>query len=617
MMAQAISDLEYKIREQQSQISRLTTDLISANNTIERSQSKIEILLEATEQIAAVRDKFLAIVQASNSILHEIPVQEVIEVEMYFYERESSGGGGYAFFGVKTDRIDNGPAQVRLDSVADIRHDFYRTLPDPIPQILETYGSNRCSLVDEVLWVPLSHGETLLGVISIKGIDRQLITEDDKHSVDTVSQFLSVSLENLGFTLELEQKIRERTKQLNSSLAELEQKNTTLAASYQKLEDLNHTNHQLLQKLGALHEVHLKSLGSWLDNLLKSLNPSDQKLAQDTLREIHHIEEMLQPIASLYFSEKAIKNKHVLLAEANKKQQIIAKMALGGTGVTLDIAETLEQGQELLDQQAYDILFVDSEFIELTAHAYQKYPKIQSVFMTQDEPSHYIQILKDYPFLGNIVSRNPEDRTFTLKNILTTVSKLTSQNIFGLEKYLSWGVDIHRHAVTCSQTRGELVDAMEADFKLLGIRRNMLTRCKMVAEELLMNAIYDAPVDVHGKQLYNHLPRTTPVQLDGEQSGTFRYACDGLLLAIAVEDPFGALDRETILTYIMECYSGGQTRMKQEGGAGLGLFQIMEMSDLLVINVKPRLKTEVIALFNIDPNKPKTNSNKSLHYFYG
>ena len=50
-----------------------------------------------------------------------------------------------------------------------------------------------------------------------------------------------------------------------------------------------------------------------------------------------------------------------------------------------------------------------------------------------------------------------------------------------------------------------------------------------------------------------------------------------------------------------------------KGGAGKGLFIISESSDLVIYNVARGRKTEVIALFDLDPLKEKKTT--SLHYF--
>ena len=97
----------------------------------------------------------------------------------------------------------------------------------------------------------------------------------------------------------------------------------------------------------------------------------------------------------------------------------------------------------------------------------------------------------------------------------------------------------------------------------------------------------------------------------------FRFATDGVLMAISVEDPFGGLDAVTLFKYLEKCYSGtgslndGRT---DKGGGGRGLHQIIENSDLVVFNIDPGKRTEVIALFNTD-QKSGVQRNPNLHFF--
>jgi hypothetical protein len=53
-----------------------------------------------------------------------------------------------------------------------------------------------------------------------------------------------------------------------------------------------------------------------------------------------------------------------------------------------------------------------------------------------------------------------------------------------------------------------------------------------------------------------------------------------------------------------------------KGGAGLGLYQLISKSDLVIFNVEADKKTEVIALFNTDPKLAKIHKTPSFHFFY-
>lgn len=409
---------------------------------------------------------------------------------------------------------------------------------------------------------------------------------------------------------------KELENQLRQSLEQQENQNTMLAASNRKLEDSNQSREGLMKQLSDFHGTHIKTLQKTLDSLIEDTTDDSKALFQNFAREVHYVEEMLRPVSQLYFSEQTIQSKRVLLAETNKKNQIIAKMALGGTGMSLDITSNYEEGCDLLENNKYDIICVDDQLIKLVSVAQKCTSPPLPVLMTSGDGQVYLPLLRQYPDISNIISRNEADRTFTLKNILVTVSKLLSEDLFGLEKYLSWGVEVFQQPVSKSDARLEAVEKMESTLKNFGIRSKVVRQSGMVIEELLMNAIYDAPVDAQGHPLYNHLPRTTSIELRPEEQATLRYAFDGLLLGVSVEDPFGMLSRQIILDYLESCYEGKAGSLnKKKGGAGRGLFQIINASDLMVINVKPGIKTEVISFFNLDPAKADDKKTSSLHYF--
>ncbi|MGE0762142.1 MAG: cyclic nucleotide-binding domain-containing protein [Bdellovibrionales bacterium] len=439
--------------------------------------------------------------------------------------------------------------------------------------------------------------------------DKLDLTNQKAKRIEEMNSRLENAQEQLRhINQELELKVEERTLALKLKTEDLmnvnqkmEARNAEVVASHRKLEELYANRSSTMEHLQDLYKNHLVPLRFSLDSLVGTGDEQTRRATNEARSEIEQALQLLEPIASLYSTELAMRSKRVLLADSNKKQQINVKMALGGTGVKLDIVGSMDEARDKLDQN-FDILFVDSTMLELAGAAVVKNPNTKLVLMTSEPVPKYLPDLMKLTFMPNIVSRSDEDRTFTIKNIMTTMTKLISQDLFGLEKYLAWGVEAHTSPVTHSNDRTKLIHEMEQYFESLGIRRTNRERMAVVCEELLMNAIYDAPADSSGKSLYNHLPRTVEVSLAPEHHGKFRYATDGMFCAVSVEDPFGALSGTTILKYLQSCYGGeAGTYNKQKGGAGRGLHQIVENSDLVVFNIQPGRRTEVIALFNVDP----------------
>lgn len=312
---------------------------------------------------------------------------------------------------------------------------------------------------------------------------------------------------------------------------------------------------------------------------------------------------------------QAVGDKSVLLVESDKKQQVIARMAVGGTGVRLDIANAKDEAESFIQQKKYDAILCEEAFLDILVQAHKSKISPHLVLLTNPNVADNIQTLKGLPFVDNIMSRDPEDRSFTVRSLLTTMTKVLNRNIFGIEKYLSWGADIQQRTVRSSKEREELKNDMIEHFKLSGIRTSILDRLFLVGEEMLMNAIYDAPTDVNGQSIYNHLPRRTEINLEKNQESTLRYALDGTMIALSVEDPFGALTKDVIIQYLETCYQGRAGSLNaNKGGAGRGLHQIIENSDLTIFNVKKGVKTEVISLFSLEAGRKE--HRPSFHYFF-
>ncbi|MBL7545747.1 MAG: cyclic nucleotide-binding domain-containing protein [Bdellovibrionaceae bacterium] len=305
-------------------------------------------------------------------------------------------------------------------------------------------------------------------------------------------------------------------------------------------------------------------------------------------------------------------DKSVLLIDTDRKQLVLAKMAVGSSGVRMDVASDVESAKQLLLLNKYDLIVFDDTCADI-ADSISDIKK--AVMITNKKVQGNIPVLKKNKKVNNLITRDPEDKQLTIKTLLTTLSKLLNNDVFGIEKYLAWGVDIQNKKVTSSSDRMKLKDDMVVYFKRLGIRNTILEKMYLVTEELLMNAIYDAPTDKMGKALYNHLPRKVEVVLDSHLQSVIKYGCDGIYLAVSVTDPFGSLTKDIIINYLDSCYSGQAGSLNQgKGGAGRGLHQIVENSDLTIFNVKPGQRTEVISIFLTETNKKEPNP--SFHYFF-
>jgi len=199
--------------------------------------------------------------------------------------------------------------------------------------------------------------------------------------------------------------------------------------------------------------------------------------------------------------------------------------------------------------------------------------------------------------LTNLLAKNGE---VDAEDLIVTVQKILKREIFGLEKYFIWGVDPVTRKLTRASQKQELLDEAEAYARGIGVHPRLATQFKTVADELMTNAVYNAPRDAAGNSRWGHVARVDEVELGPGEEIEVKFCSDGRRLGIAASDPFGSLTQERLLDYLAKCFRRGDDQIDQKaGGAGLGFYYIFDAVSHLVANIATGRRTEMIGLIDI------------------
>ena len=256
----------------------------------------------------------------------------------------------------------------------------------------------------------------------------------------------------------------------------------------------------------------------------------------------------------------------------------------------------------------------DAQFAALT-------PNGTSLVMLGDslEDNEIAQLLRT-PGIDHLISDSAD---LDEGELLTTSVKLASGDIFGVEKYLPWGAKIHELEVRTYDEKRRALDAIVAYAKSTGARRPLMARLEHVTDELLMNALYDAPAVREG---ISTLARINALGADfnkvvPEESAVLRYGCDGRYFAVSAVDTFGELRKDVIFDHLVRArLQKGQPLAEGEGrgGAGLGLYFILSSATRFIVNIHPGHRTEVMCLFDMKQSGREMDScARSVHIFTG
>jgi hypothetical protein len=184
-----------------------------------------------------------------------------------------------------------------------------------------------------------------------------------------------------------------------------------------------------------------------------------------------------------------------------------------------------------------------------------------------------------------------------------------------ISAYLDWGYSLMELDVRTNVERDEAVMKIGELITKLAVPRRIVDMFGELAHELLMNAMYDAPIDpATGLPKFAH-DRKSDVRLADNERPTVRLACDGSKLVLQVRDPFGRLERRHVFDGLSRGLAGGEMDTSH-GGAGLGMMVCHNSTSAMFFDVARGRHTEVTALFELDMNLRELRTQaKSLHFW--
>jgi hypothetical protein len=196
------------------------------------------------------------------------------------------------------------------------------------------------------------------------------------------------------------------------------------------------------------------------------------------------------------------------------------------------------------------------------------------------------------------------------EEILATAQKLIRGDCFGLDKYMAWGAEVRSYTLEDALERDAVVAAIASDVTRVGLPDRIGSLVSVVADELLANALYAAPVDDSGAKHRVHDPRDRSRLLADRDVVSLRWSTDGRYLAIEVRDRWGTIEPAAIETRL----AATKTSTAE---SGMGLPLAYACSNQLVVNLAPKLMTEVIALLDIRYKPTELARSASFHAFWG
>lgn len=316
----------------------------------------------------------------------------------------------------------------------------------------------------------------------------------------------------------------------------------------------------------------------------------------------------------------------VVVLERNRRvgqriaRVLTAAIGLGDVAYIEDVADL----HGLVGETTRLVACNDIDVGDVAAALCPTYHDLRLLAWFRDDPSDAIAVAQKQPALGNILGW-PSFQSMPRPWELALCGRRLCDPLDaspGLVDLLRWGAVERMWSPETTIDRDVVVAEVSQMVLQLGLPARAADRISEIAHELLMNAMYDAPVDRDGQPRYAY-DRTQDLVLGETERPVVKLATDGIVLGLEVIDRFGGLTRDQVLNGVERglraldrdhCDDVVDT---SHGGAGLGMAKIYRGSAALVCDVAPGHFTRVISLHELDISPREMRAlPASLHYFH-
>jgi len=293
------------------------------------------------------------------------------------------------------------------------------------------------------------------------------------------------------------------------------------------------------------------------------------------------------------------------------KDPVLAEFAKAVASLCLlkpQIEQTAKAGVAFIDQKQPDVILVssetDKEFKEFENEV-QSQIGLYSIkinpntifYFSKNDLSDLVALVTS-PIFGNIVYPQLNELEKSAHHFSRLIKFVLHERAFGLEVFFGDQVKIQSIQLTNSSQKIRAVESVRKLLAAVGFKSRSATVIANAVDELLMNAIFDAPVDDLGKALFDKTNRNLELNLDEKNQITLKIGYDGSYVGVSIIDQYGSLDKSKLISHISKKYKDEDYQVREaRAGAGIGLGTVYRLGGAILFSSEVQIKTEVTVFF--------------------
>jgi len=287
---------------------------------------------------------------------------------------------------------------------------------------------------------------------------------------------------------------------------------------------------------------------------------------------------------------------------------------VGCAGATAQVITELGELERTIKKDQVRLVCLPVSMLEESLALTRGSKGVQFMVCVEGPTEEVLPVICEAPQVSHVFGLRYPEAPPRVWELLAVVRRWADGEVPPFGGYLGWGgLTLERQPAT-TEDRDAVVNEVEQLCRTLLGEREAGAMAE-VAHELLMNAMYDAPVGPNGRPLYAH-DRRASISLAPAQRPRFFCGCDGSKLVLSAVDPFGRLRREHVFGGLTRALATGSMD-RSGGGAGLGFMVMYRACTMLFFDVQPGVSTQATTVLELDvPSRELRRLPRSIHFFH-
>ena len=217
------------------------------------------------------------------------------------------------------------------------------------------------------------------------------------------------------------------------------------------------------------------------------------------------------------------------------------------------------------------------------------------------------------PWINHVVSPGFLDGGVWSSSLSGALWKIVADRRIPVSRFLGREFRGRQARVRDSARRDRRIESIAEYARENHVPSRALDQIREVAEELITNALYDAPAERSGGKVVS---RTERVVYPSGAGCTVTYGLSGQCFFLRVRDQYGTLTRTRLCDVLTRCASHGEVDLDtSRGGAGLGMWRVFNVASLVIVHVTPGHSTEILIGIDVSRGRRGTRG-RAIHFFF-